>query len=168
VETVTLITSMWDEAFGGQVQTTLSPVEQGQYIGLALTGDFEAFTWRNHGGLDPDQQRTWWQSISATPMGVPAPNFSRIRDDVIDEALQVIKTNGDEDARREAAETINERFGEQVYNLWLTYSVWGIIGQPYVNGVERNMLPDGTEGIGLAFAGRHSLNQMWCDDGVCE
>jgi hypothetical protein len=27
------------------------------------------------------------------------------------------------------------------------------------------VLPDGAEGIGLAFAGRHQVNQIWCDDG---
>ena len=48
------------------------------------------------------------------------------------------------------------------------WTLWGIISQPYVNGVEVNTLPDGTQGIGLAFAGRHQLNQMWCDDGECE
>ena len=46
--------------------------------------------------------------------------------------------------------------------------LWGIIEQPYVNGTESNQLPDGTKGIGLAFAGRHQVNQMWCDDGNCE
>ena len=35
------------------------------------------------------------------------------------------------------------------------------------NGVERNVLPDGSKGIGLAFAGRHQLNEMWCDGGKC-
>jgi hypothetical protein len=40
--------------------------------------------------------------------------------------------------------------------------------KPFVNGVERNVLPDGTEGIGLAFAGRHQVNQLWCDGGSCD
>ena len=26
---------------------------------------------------------------------------------------------------------------------------------PYVNGIEANVLPDGSEGVGLAYAGRH-------------
>ena len=168
VETNTLIVSMWDEAFGGQVQTSITPVEQGQYIGLALFGTFEAFSWRNHGGADPDQQRLWWQSASSTPIGAQALNFGRFKDDVIDEALTVIKSDPDPATRQAAAEDINRQFGAQVYNLWLTHAVWGIISQPYVNGVEANALPDGEEGIGLAFAGRHQLNQMWCDDGKCE
>jgi peptide/nickel transport system substrate-binding protein len=168
VESNTLITSMWSDAFGDKVDAKIVPIEQGQYIGLALTGDFQAFGWRNHGGLDPDQQRLWWQSASSTPLGQQALNFGRFVDPVIDEALTTIKSNPDEAARKEAAETVNKRFGEQVYNLWLNWTVWGIISQPYVNGVEANVLPDGTKGVGLAFAGRHQLNEMWCDEGKCE
>ena len=36
------------------------------------------------------------------------------------------------------------------------------------NGVQHNQLPDGSEGIGLAFLGVHNMNQMWCDNGNCE
>ncbi len=118
VETNTLIISMWTEAFGDQVQTSITPIEQGQYIGLALFGTFQAFAWRNHGGLDPDQQRLWWQSVSSTPIGQQALNFGRFKDDVIDENLEIIKSNPDEAARQEAAENVNRRFGEMVYNLW--------------------------------------------------
>ena len=46
--------------------------------------------------------------------------------------------------------------------------LWGIVQQPYVNGVQHNQLPDGSEGIGLAFLGVHNMNQMWCDNGNCE
>ena len=96
-------------------RSTITPIEQGQYIGLALIGDFNVLQWRGHGGLDPDQQRLWWQKASASPIGKLALNFGRFQDDVIDEALQTIKSNPDPAARKEAAETINRRFGEQVY-----------------------------------------------------
>jgi len=168
VETNTLIVSMWQEALGDAVQATITPIEQGQYIGLALTGTFQVFGWRNHGGSDPDQQRLWWHSASSSPIGALALNFGRFADDVIDENLEIIKTNPDPDARKEAAEAVNRRFGEQVYNLWLTWSLWGIPTAPYVNGIESNVLPDGSEGVGLAYAGRHQVNQIWCDEGVCE
>ena len=168
VETGNLVQSMWAEAFGDQVQVTITPIEQGQYIGLALTGDFMAQQWRSHSGLDPDQQRLWWQKASANPIGELSLNFGRFQDDVIDEALQTIKSNPDAAARRAAAETINRRFGEQVYNWWWSWTLWGVATQPYVNGIERNILPDGAEGIGLAFAGRHQINQIWCDNGACE
>ena len=168
VETTSLIESMWQDAFGDQVQVTITPIEQGQFIGLALNGTFNVQQWRNHSGLDPDQQRLWWQKASATPIGKLALNFGRINDDVIDEALQTIKSNPDPDARREAAEAINRQFGEQVYNWWWSWTLWGIPTGTYVNGIERNILPDGTKGVGLAFAGRHQVNQIWCTDGACE
>ena len=168
VESNQLVISMWNDAFGDKVKATITPIEQGSYIGLALLGTFQAQGWRNHGGLDPDQQRLWWQTASSTPIGMQALNFGRFKDKVIDDALTVIKSSPDKAARTAAAEAVNKEFGAQVWNLWLTRSVWGIVAQPYVNGVEANKLPDGSQGIGLAFAGRHQLNQMWCTNGKCE
>jgi peptide/nickel transport system substrate-binding protein len=168
VETGSLVESMWQEAFGDEVQVTITPIEQGQYIGLALTGAFNSQQWRSHSGLDPDQQRLWWQKASVTPIGELALNFGRFEDDVIDEAMQTIKSDPDPAVRKEAAETVNRRFGEQVYNWWWSWTLWGAATQPYVNGIERNVLPDGGDGVGLAFAGRHQVNQIWCDGGSCE
>jgi peptide/nickel transport system substrate-binding protein len=168
VETNTLIISMWQEAFGDRVSATISPIEQGQYIGLALTGTFDLFAWRNHGGFDPDMQRRWWSSATASPIGSLALNFGRFRDPVIDESLDVIRTNPDPDARREAAEDINRAFGENVYNLWLSWTLWGVMSPDYVHDVEANPLPAGGNGLGFAMGGRHQIPQIWCTDGACE
>ena len=168
VETNTLIISMWQEAFQDRVKATITPIEQGQYIGLALTGNFEVFAWRNHGGSDPDQQLVWWHSAASAPIGSLAINFGRFVDPVIDEALGTIRANPDEAARTTAAETINERFGEQVYNWWLTWSIWGVMSAPYVNDQVKNELPGGEAGIEIGFAGRHQIPQIWCDEGRCE
>ena len=168
VETNSLIISMWEDALGDRVEATITPIEQGQYIGLALNGTFNAFGWSNHAGVDPDTQNYWWRSTSATPVGSVALNFGRFKDPDIDAALDIIHSDPDPDTRREAAEEINRIFGEQVYNLWLSWTLWGIVSQPYVNGVESNALPDGGDGVGLAYWGKHNTNQLWCDDGVCE
>jgi len=168
VETVALIASMWSDAFGDKVQTKTTPLEQGQFIGVALNGGFQADTWRSHFGSDPYQQRVWWGSEGAAPIGQLALNLGRFKDPVIDKAFQTITANPDEAARTAAAEDINKEFGAQVWNLWLTWVLWGIIQQPYVNGVQDNKLPDGTQGIGLAYLGLHNTNQMWCDNGKCE
>jgi peptide/nickel transport system substrate-binding protein len=167
VESNSLILSMWQEAFGDSIDATIEPIEQGQYIGLALAGDFQVFPWRSHSGSDPDQQRRWWSSSTAQPIGTVGTNFGRFVDEVIDENLDIIRTNPDPDARREAAETINRRFGEQVYNLWLNWALWGVITAPQVNGVENNVLPGGGEGPGVYFGGRHQIAQLWCDEGDC-
>jgi peptide/nickel transport system substrate-binding protein len=168
VETNTLVISMWTDAFGNKVQAKITPIEQGQYIGLALNGTFQAFGWRNHNGSDPDQQRLWWDSASAAPIGSLALNFGRFKDPTIDAALNTIKSNPDPAARKAAAEQVNQQFGSQVYNIWISWVLWGIISQPYVHGVQANKLPDGSQGIGLAYAGLHNINQMWCDNGKCQ
>jgi peptide/nickel transport system substrate-binding protein len=168
VESNELVISMWDEAFGGAVNASITPIEQGQYIGLALVGTFNAQSWRSHSGLDPDQQRLWWHSTSATPVGGLALNFGRFRDAEMDEALNTIKSNPDPAARKEAAETVNRVFGEQVYNWWTTWTLWGVVEQPYVNGIEGATLADGTPATGLVGAGRHNIAQLWCDNGECE
>jgi peptide/nickel transport system substrate-binding protein len=168
VETNTLVQSMWTEAFGDQVQIKITPIEQGQYIGLALTGSFQALAARGYSGVDPDQQRLWWSSLSATPIGGLALNAGRLKDPVIDEALNTIKSNPDPAARKAAAETVNRQFGENVYSFWGSWVLWGIISQPYVHGIQANILPDGSEGLGLASAGLHNINQMWCDGGNCD
>jgi peptide/nickel transport system substrate-binding protein len=167
VETNTLVTSMWQDAFGDQVQAEITPIEQGQYIGLLLTGAFQSAGARGFGVSDPDQDRVGLSSAAATPIGQLALNVSRLSDPVIDEAFDTIKSNPDPAAREAAAEAINQQFGSQAYFFWLTWVLWGIISQPYVNGVQANQLPDGQEGIGLAFAGLHNINQIWCDDGNC-
>ena len=167
VESNKLILAMWQDAFGDKIDATITPIEQGQYIGLGLTGTFEILGWRSHSGSDPDQQRRWWSTTAAADRHAGA-NFGRFVDPVIDEALDIIRTNGDPAARKAAAEAINRRFGEQVYNLWLSWALWGVITQPQVNGVEVNDLPGGGKGPGVAFGGRHQIDQIWCDDGNCE
>ena len=169
VETGALVQSMWGEAFGDRVRSTITPIEQGQYIGLALIGDFNVLQARGYGGLDPDQQRLWWQKASASPVGKLALNSARIYDDVIDEALQTIKSNPDPAARQEAAETINRRFGEQAYLVVVELDAVGH-RHPAVRQRHRaaTSCPTARPGIGLAFAGRHQVNQIWCDNGSCE
>ena len=65
----------------------ISQIEQAKYILTALQGHFEAFQWRNHGGVDLDAQYIWWHSSNALPVDQLALNFGRIKDHVIDQAL---------------------------------------------------------------------------------
>jgi peptide/nickel transport system substrate-binding protein len=166
VESNQLIISMWQEIFGDQVRATITPIEQGQYIGLALTGNFQALGWRNHGGIDPDQQLLWWISATASPIGALALNFGRFSDPVIDENLLTIRMNPDPDARREAAENVNRRFGEQVYHWWNTWTLWAAVNNEPVNNVTSLETPEGESVIPI-ISGRHPLPQIWCTGGQC-
>lgn len=159
LETAELLKQFWEQV-GFSVE--LAQIEQSQFIITALTGDFEMFGWRNHGGVDPDGQRYWWHSEAADPIGALALNFGRIKDDVIDAELDKLRQTSDEDEIVAAAEAINQRFAEQVYNLWSSWTVWGIAKQPNVNGLDTFVLPDGTPEIyGNGIGGSHQVSQLW-------
>jgi peptide/nickel transport system substrate-binding protein len=159
LETAELLKQFWEQV-GFKVE--LAQIEQGQFIVTALTGDFEMFGWRNHGGVDPDSQRIWWHSETADAPGALALNFGRIKDEVIDESLETIRATDDEAEVKEAAEAINKRFGEQVYNLWNSWTVWGIAKDPSVNGLDSFTLPGGENEIyGNGIGGSHQVSQLW-------
>lgn len=163
LRTAEVIKSMW-EAAGAEV--SINQFEQGVFILEALQGNFQAFGWRLHSGRDPDAQHVWWTSENAVEPPGLALNFGRIRDDVIDENLDIIRTNPDEDARREAAEAINERFGEQCYNLWTRWTVWGIIADESVKNLTGLELPDGgmTQPTSVGIGGTHQITQIFIDE----
>ena len=166
VETNELVISMWKEAFGDEIEATISPTEQGSYIGLALTGAFQAQAWRSHGGTDPDTQFLWWFSGTASPIGELALNFGRFQDPVIDAALLTQRATDDVDVRRAAAEDINRSFGENVWNLWSVWNLWGIASNPNVNGITDMTTPDGDTQRGIV-SGSHPMIGIWCTDGEC-
>jgi peptide/nickel transport system substrate-binding protein len=159
LQTAELLKQFWEQV---GFTVPLAQIEQGQFIITALTGDFEMFGWRNHGGVDPDAQRIWWHSETADEPGALALNFGRIRDDVIDENLDALRTAEDEADIQEAAENINRQFGEQVYNLWSSWTTWGIARNPSVNGLDSFELPGGGRTIyGNGIGGSHQVVQMW-------
>ncbi len=148
------------------IEIEIDQTEQGEFIQQAVLGNFEVFTWRGHGGVDPETERVWWHSENADPLGDIALNFGRFQDDVIDENLQVLRESTDEAERTAAAEAINRRFGEQVYNVWADWTFWLMAYQNDVHGVQTPLvLPDDSEGIvqGVGANGAVSLTQVWVD-----
>ncbi len=160
------IVQNWNEV---GIDATVNQIEQGVYIVEAAFGNFNAFAWRNHGGFDPDMQHQWWHSDSSNPQGELSINFNRIEDPEIDEALGTIRSSGDEDVRREAAEALNRRFGEQAYNIWGSWTIWSFPHPPEVNGLSSAVLPDGETPV--AFPSQDKIafetSHIWCDGGNC-
>ena len=61
----------------------------------------------------------------------------------MDAAFDTIRQSGDDEERKAAAEDVNRRFGEQVYDLWTSWTVWSIGHKPEVKGIAAGALPDG-------------------------
>jgi peptide/nickel transport system substrate-binding protein len=149
----------WEEA--GVDQVTIDQLDQGTYIVAALLGNFQVFQWRAHSGYDLDMQDLWWTSANALPVGQLAVNFGRIKDPVIDQALDDNRGETDPARKQELAETVNRRFGEQCYDLWLSWTTWGLLHQASVHLPAEDVLLDGT-------ATRHmnelaDVRTMWVD-----
>ena len=171
VETNELTASMWTDAFGDEVDVSITPIEQGQYIGLALAGVFQAQGWRNHAGVDPTEQWYWWNQATASPIAPEVPelalNFGRFQDEAMDEQFTIIRQNPDPAARKAATEEVNRLFAENVWNFWYVWTVWGIMANPRVQNITGLEIP----GYGPSkpvIAGKHHVAQIWCTEGDCQ
>lgn len=167
VETNQLVESMWNEAFGDKIDVTISPIEQGQYVSLAVQGAYQVQGWRQHGGPDHDSQLRFFTSATTAPIGTPTFGFGRIHDDEIDRLAAASRASTDNDERKAIFEDMNRVFGEQVYFLTTVYTLWGVLADPRVNDITTMPLPGGGTGFPI-LSGSHHLHQAWCADGDCK
>ena len=158
-----LLQQWWNDA-GADVE--IQAVEQSKLITNALVGDpnFNAFSWRNHAGNYVEYQTVWWSSANAQPPGKVALNFGRMKDPVIDQALNVARTNPDAAAQVKAGEDINREFAKQCYIIPKFWNIWGVIWNPKVQNVGNGAtLPDGKSirGDGEGKSGQIQLSEVW-------
>ncbi len=125
------------------IEVTIRTVDQSSLINDALAGNFQAMSFRNHPGGDPDTQYVWWHS------GSPV-NFGRIKDPEIDRLLDAGRVEPDPAKRAAIYEDLNRRFAEESWNLWSWYTLWAIGARDGVQGLAGPPLPDGG---GKPFAG---------------
>jgi ABC-type transport system substrate-binding protein len=157
--TAELLQRMWKNA---GIDVTIDTIEQSQFIIKALTGEFQAFGWRNHGRVDPILEDIWWTSETAVAPPGLSLNFGRIGDEEIDAGLAVIRESDDPAARKAAAEAINRRFGEQAYNLWTSWVLWAVVSNPKMHDLLEYEAPDGVEvPTGLGIGASHFLTYAW-------
>lgn len=136
---------------------TLEIETEGDLIGRVISGDYELAAFRNQPGEDPDMDYIWWYGED-NPV-----NFGRFDDEVINENLDEARSNPDRDERRKAYEAINERFAEQVWNVWLWHAPWAVAEAANVHGILGPDLPsDGGPPPGRIVTG-HSLLGVWID-----
>jgi peptide/nickel transport system substrate-binding protein len=161
--TIAQFQKQWFEEAGVD-SVTIDQIDQGTYINTAVLGNFQAFQWRNHSNFDLDNQYIWWNSISAAPVGELALNFGRIKDPRIDDLLAKNRAESDPSVKQGYAEEINRIFAEECYNLWGTWTVWGIAHKPTVHGVENFELPDGSMSqFGQGIAGTFYPMTLWTE-----
>ncbi|MCU1352741.1 MAG: ABC-type dipeptide transport system, periplasmic component [Acidimicrobiales bacterium] len=132
----------------------LNPTEQAKLINDAIGGKYQAVTFRNHGGAEPDAQYVWWHS------GSPV-NFGRINDPIIDKLLEQGRGEPDPAKRNKIYQDLNREFAKKLWNTWSWYTVWSIAMQGNVHGVVGPDLPDGGGKASTELFAGQSLLNMW-------
>lgn len=149
IKAAQLVQSQWQRA---GVDVSIKTADQATLINQALGGQFQAVTWRNHPGGDPDGQYVWWHS------GSPV-NFNNIKDAQIDKDLDDGRSNTDVNARRADYEDLQRVFARQLYNLWGFYALWTFATTPNVHGITGPALPDGSRQALVASV--HPVVGIW-------
>ena len=164
-EVAELLIGWWNE-IGVDAQALAVP--QDQYITLALFGDpqYQAFLWRQHAGVGVDQQYFWWHSAGSHPDGELSLNFGRINNPAIDAALDEARSaTSDPEEATAAAEEVNRQFAENCIYIPLSWTLWGIISEPNVQGLGTFTMPDGALARdGAGFSGSYWTNTMFVEE----
>lgn len=144
IVTVTqVLQQMWNQA---GFDVSVKAIEQAALITDAITGSFQALTWEQFSAPDPDLNYVWWSTTTANAPGKITLNFARNSDPLIEQALQIGRTNPDPAARIKAYQTVNERLGIDIPYIWIGQTVWSEVGDTRVQNFANPVLPDGAPG----------------------
>lgn len=143
---------MYEEA-GFEVE--LEFLEFAQFIGLAVSGNYEALAWRQFSSPDPDGEYQWWHSESTL-------NFARVADEEIDAALEAGRRSPERADREQAYADLQNRMAEIVPFVWFNHVEWFIVADASVHDIPSGPLPDGQESLPFQ-AGAHRTAQIWRD-----
>jgi peptide/nickel transport system substrate-binding protein len=149
-----------------QIQT----VDQASLIDRAIAGDFQAMTFRNYPGGDPDQNYVWWYGD-----GNPV-NFGRWDDPELSALLDEGRQTADPAERERIYQDVNRIMASEVYGYWSTYVVWAVVTAPEVHNIFGPPLPgddpsqpgeattdDPARQPGRGLATAHSLIGLWIE-----
>jgi peptide/nickel transport system substrate-binding protein len=128
------------------ITVNLQQVDQATLISIALAGNFQFETFRNHAQSDPDTQYAWWYS------GSPV-NFGRINDPVINQLLDQGRVETNAAKRVQIYRQLNKEFATKLWNLWAFYVKWSVGAQKNLGGLGGAPLPDGHGQAFSLFAG---------------
>ncbi len=141
------------EKAGIRVRTT--SLEQSALIQTAIERNYQALTFRNYPGLDPDNLYVWWYG------GGNPVNFMGFDDPEVNALLDEGRSEPDPAARAGIYAELNRELARENYMIWSTWFIWAVPMQPEFHGVVGARAPGGaaTDYPGLATG--HDLALLW-------
>ncbi|HUA94410.1 MAG TPA: hypothetical protein VMB82_02660, partial [Acidimicrobiales bacterium] len=144
------------EAVGFRVTKTV--VEQDELINNALEGNFEAYTWRQFGAINPDLNYVFWSTTTITkPLSI---NMTRNDDPRIQKQLEIGRSSTTARTRVAAYQKINEYLAQDLPYLWSDRTTWAVVAHPTVQNFNNPTTPSGARAWGF-LGGTIWPTQIW-------
>jgi ABC-type transport system substrate-binding protein len=138
---------------------TLVPILQDSIINVALTGAFEALTWRQFGAVNPDLNYIFWTPTNATTPGF-AINMARNTDPAMQTALLQGRQSADQSTQVAAYQQVNRLLSRDLPYIWYDRTVWAIGAKPNVQNFNNPTTPAGGKAFGM-IGGDIWPQQIW-------
>jgi peptide/nickel transport system substrate-binding protein len=152
------------------VTVKIKTLDQASLVQAAISGDFQAMTFRNYPGGDPDSLYVWFYG------GGNPVNFARFDDPEVNRLLDEGRSETDPTKRKAIYTALDKRMGSQVYGLWSWFTPWAVVPDTKVHGILGPPLPgadpskpgpasttDPSRKPSNGLATGHSLLGMWID-----
>ena len=130
----------------------VTSVEQSALITTAIEKNYQAITWRNYPGQDPDTLYVWWYGA-----GNPV-NFMGFDDPEVNDLLDQGRVSTDEAERKQIYEDLNRELNKERYQLWASWTIWAVPAAADVHGMvgarpvdEDGVSTEGSDYTGLAL-----------------
>jgi ABC-type transport system substrate-binding protein len=125
------------------ITANINILAQSSLINDALSGTYEATTWRQFGAVDPDLNYVWWSTTTVTP-GL-ALNMARNSDPRIQTALTAGRASSSQAARVKAYQQINEYLAQDLPYIFTDRPTWAIMANPKVQNYANPITPSGSK-----------------------
>jgi peptide/nickel transport system substrate-binding protein len=137
------------------IKVTVTTLEQSALIQRAIEKSYQAITFRNYPGLDPDNDYVWWYDGAKNPV-----NFMGFSDPEVTSLLDQGRQTADPAAREQIYQELNRELAREHYMLWTSWTIWAVPMGADVHGVVGARPPEGGEDYtGLALG--HDMAYMW-------
>jgi peptide/nickel transport system substrate-binding protein len=127
---------------------TLQPILQDSIINVALTGAYQALTWRQFGAVNPDLNYIFWTPENADTPGF-AINMARNSDPAMQTALIQGRTATTTSAQVAAYQQVNRLLSQDIPYVWYDRTVWAIGAMSNVQNFNNPTTPAGNKAFGL-------------------
>ena len=138
---------------------TLQPILQDSIINVALTGAYQALTWRQFGAVNPDLNYIFWSPTNADTPGF-AINMARNNDPAMQTALLQGRSATDKAGQVAAYQQVNRLLSKDIPYVWYARAVWAFGAVAKVQNFNNPTTPAGNKAFGQ-IGGSIWPQQIW-------